>query len=84
MTTLTEVERSVGDCTFEVLGRSITANAQPFRFYMLKRMQDTYDALDDTNRNELDTLLSSCNMHEVLDMRLTREIGRHNNLEAWL
>ena len=51
---------------------------------MLKRMQDTYDALDDTNKNELDTLLSSCNMHEVLDMRLTREIGRHNNLAAWL
>ena len=82
---LTEVERGVGDdAEFEVSGRSITAIAQPFRFYVLKRAQDTYDALDDATKNEVDALLSACNMREVLDMRLTREIGRHNNLEVWL
>ena len=33
---------------------------------------------------DVDALLAACNMSELLDMRLPREIGRHNNLEVWL
>ena len=58
--------------------------AQPFRFYVLKRVQDEYDALNGKDRQEVDSLLAACNMGEVLEMRLSRAIGRHNNLEVWL
>ena len=81
---LTEVERGLGTCTFEVQGATISAMAQPFRFYALKRVQDEYDALSQAHRTDVDALLAACNMSELLDMRLPREIGRHNNLEVWL
>ena len=58
--------------------------AQPFRFYALKRVQDEYDALNQAHRTDVDALLAACDMSELLDMRLPREIGRHNNLEVWL
>jgi hypothetical protein len=58
--------------------------AQPFRFYVLKRLQDDFDALDEADQSDVVAMLSACNMREVLDLRLSRAIGRHNNLEVWL
>ena len=81
---LTEVERGLGNCEFDVKGIRISAMAQPFRFYVLKRVQDTYDALDEKDRQDVDWLLEACDMRDVLEMRLSRAIGRHNNLEVWL
>ena len=81
---LTEVERGLGNCEFDVDGTRISAMAQPFRFYVLKRVQDEYDALDEKDRRDVDSLLAACDMRDVLDMRLSRAIGRHNNLEVWL
>lgn len=81
---LTEVERGLGECHFEVLGENLSAQAQPFRFYVLKRVQDEYEGLSETEKTEVDALLDACDMQSVLDMKLTREIGRDNNLEVWL
>ena len=81
---LTEVERGLGDCEFEVEGRRISAMAQPFRFYVLKRVQDEYEALGEDDQRDVETLLTACDMREVLEFKLTRAIGRHNNLEVWL
>lgn len=81
---LTEVERGVGTCEFEVQGVRLSADAQPFRFYVLKRLQDDFDALDEADQADVVEMLSACNMREVLDLRLSRAIGRHNNLEVWL
>lgn len=73
-------ERSVGAmATFDVEGNSMSAVAQPFRFYLLKRLQDEVET-----HPELDWLLASANMQELLDMTLTRRIGRANNLEVWM
>ena len=81
---LTEVERGVGFCDFEVMGIPINTMAQPFRFYVLKRVQDEYEALDEAAKQDVAAMLSACDMSEVLGLKLTREIGRHNNLEVWL
>ena len=58
--------------------------AQPFRFYLLKRLQDTYDGLSEKDKGDVFHLLKDCHMHEVLDFRLSRNMGRKNNLEVWL
>jgi hypothetical protein len=81
---LTEVKRGVGTCEFEVQGVRLSVIAQPFRFYVLKRLQDDFDALDEADQSDVVAMLSACNMREVLDLRLSRAIGRHNNLEVWL
>ena len=81
---LTEVERGLGHCRFEVMGETLSAQAQPFRFYVLKRVQDEYRKLSEKERAEVDLLLQACDLEPVLNMKLEREIGRHNNLEVWL
>jgi len=80
----TIAERGVGMCDFNVRGVSITALAQPYRFYLLSRVQQEFEKLDQKDRGEVLDLLSRCNMSEVLDLKLNREIGRQENREVWL
>ncbi|MEO1027796.1 MAG: glutathione S-transferase family protein [Pseudomonadota bacterium] len=80
----TECARGVGFASFEVRGTQVSALAQPYRFYLLKRAQDEYAAMDETNRAEVDALLQSCGMTPLLEAKLNRDIGRDNNLEVWL
>ena len=78
-------ERNTGEpARFEVEGVEFTAAAQPFRFYVLKRVQDEYAALQGQDRAAVDALLDACNLEEVVEFKLTRDIGRASNLEVWL
>jgi glutathione S-transferase len=79
----TAVERGVGLGTFDVRGVSINALAQPYRFYLLNRVQDEYASLDEQDQKDVLDLLTACDMSELLDITLTREISRENNLEVW-
>jgi len=78
------VERGVGMCTFDVQGSAITALAQPYRFYLLGRVQKAYECLKQSQKDQVSALLSACNMSKILETKLTREIGRHGNREVWL
>jgi hypothetical protein len=50
----------------------------------MKRLHDQFDSLGSKDQEEVRELLKDCQMDEVLDMRLSREIGRADNLEVWL
>ena len=80
----TVAARSAGQATFEVRGTTISAMAQPYRFYLLKRVQDEHAALDDAAKAEVEAMLAACDMTDVLGIRLSRDIGRENNMEVWL
>ena len=71
-------------CRFDVNGVEVEALAQPFRFYVLKRMQDAYESFSKDEKAEVDTLLHACKMRELLDLKLNRDIGRARNLEVWM
>lgn len=79
----TTVERTLGMATFEVEGQNMTAAAQPFRFYVLKRLQDEVAQQSETQRRVVIRMLEAADMSELLEMKLTREIGRAGNLEVW-
>ena len=79
-----EVPRGVGFGSFELGGIADNALAQPFRFYLLKRVQNYYASLGEHQRKDVRELLAECDMSEVLAMTITRDIGRQNNLEVWL
>ena len=79
----TVAERGVGQGTFTVRGTTISALAQPYRFYLLQRVHDEYEALDKVARVEVDAMLAACDMTPILSTRLTKLIGRDNNLEVW-
>ncbi len=76
--------RGVGNCEFEIRGTPISALAQPYRFYLLKRVQDEFAGLDAMAQEDVQSLLSACNMSELLNIKINRDIGRHANLEVWV
>lgn len=78
------VERATGSCTFELANQQITALAQPYRFYLLQRVQAAYDALSTDDKANLDKVLEQCEMQNIMQLKLDRQIGRSNNREVWL
>ena len=80
----TIAERQVGIASFDVSGTTVKAIAQPYRFYLLSRMQNHVDSLAEEDRKGVLELLQACGMGELMKMRLTRNIGRHDNREVWL
>jgi len=80
----TPVVRGVGMGSFQVRGTTINALAQPYRFYLLKRVQDEFETASDQHKADIGDLLAACNMDGILDCKLSREIGRKDNLEVWL
>jgi glutathione S-transferase len=80
----TEVVRGVGLCPFELRGVTVNALAQPFRFYLLKRVQDEFESLGQPDQKDVAEMMAACGMTELLDLELSRQIGRDNNLEVWL
>ena len=80
----TAVERSVGMATFEVEGQRMTAAAQPFRLYLLKRLQDHVQGLREAEQLAVTRMLEAANMSQLLQTKLDRDIGRAGNLEVWL
>lgn len=80
----TIVERGVGSAKFEIQGVTLSALAQPYRFYLLERFQSCYDALNAKDRESVDELLLASTMTSLLECKLTRRIGRYDNREVWL
>lgn len=74
---------AVGQAEFEVRGTAIRALAQPYRFYLLQRLQDDYDQLSTGERKSADRLFAACDLGELPELRLTRRLERVGNLEAW-
>ena len=78
-----EAQRFLTMCHFEVDGVQISSVAQPFRFYLLARLQRIYEDADESEQNSILNLLKSCDMDSLLDMKLTRAVLMQNNLEVW-
>ena len=77
-------ERMLGAGQFTLRGQTISSVAQPYRFYLLQRVQDTYDELDSAARVVVDTMLANCGMTDLLSIRLSRRLAQVDNLEVWL
>ena len=53
----------------------VNAIAQPYRFYLLSRLQKHVDALTESDRENVLEMLRSCGMGKLMEMRLSRDIG---------
>lgn len=80
----TAAERMLGMSAFAVRGQQIKAVAQPYRFYMLQRVQTVYEKLGSAGRSDVDAMLASCGLSGLMDIGLDRQLGRVDNLEVWL
>lgn len=76
-------ERFLGESQFTVRGTSLKSVAQPYRFFMLQRVQEVYDGLGASDKIAVDEMLQSCGLMELITTRLTRHVGQKDNLEIW-
>jgi glutathione S-transferase len=74
---------AIGTAEFTVRGETVTALAQPYRFYLLQRVQSVHAGLDSAGRAAVDEMLDVCGMSAILSTTLDRRIIRSENLEIW-
>ena len=76
-------ERMLGMSAFQVRGQTINAVAQPYRFYLLQRVQDAFAAMSEAEQGSVLEMLKSCGMEQILTTKLDRRLVRADNLEVW-
>jgi glutathione S-transferase len=77
-------DRMIGQCEFSVRGQSVAAVAQPYRFFLLQRVQDLYESMSAPDQAAVKAMLTDCGMAQILQARLTRRIEQSGNLELWV
>jgi len=78
------LNEGIGNAGFSVRGQAISAIAQPYRFYLLQRVQDLHAGFAPEVQAQVEELLAACGMVDLLSIRVDRTIGRADNLEVWL
>ena len=76
--------RGIGMCQFEWRGETLSVVVMPYRIFMLQRIQDAYDALDDAGRAEVDALLDETGLSSIITTRCIRRVERQNHREVWV
>lgn len=74
----------LGNADFTVRGQTISALAQPYRFYLLQRVQAIYADLAKEAQASVEQMLESCGMSEILSITLVRKLEHIDNLEVWM
>jgi len=77
------VKRGVGFGKFELRGTRISALAQPWRFFLLARIQKAFNELEDNAREEVGAFMQGLGLESLLTLTIDREVKRHDHLEAW-
>jgi glutathione S-transferase len=77
------LSRGIGVCDFDWSGQTVTAGVFPYRIFMLQRIQDAFDQLDDTQQADVTQLLHAAGLSEILTTRCIRRVIREENLEKW-
>lgn len=78
------VERMLGPVEFSVRDTALTSVAQPYRFYLLQRVQEAFDELNADDQAAVEAMLEACGLAELMTLRLKRKISQQDNLEVWL
>jgi glutathione S-transferase len=73
----------LGNAEFTIRNQTIRAVAQPYRFYLLQRVQSVYEGLSADEKLQVKKLLDACGMTEILTLTLNKTLTRIDNLEVW-
>ena len=74
----------LGSVEFQVRDHTINAAIVPYRHFQLQRIHQIFDEVETKTQIRIKQILKSCDMADILNVRLNRSIGRKDNLEVWL
>ncbi len=74
----------LGNVEFQVRDHTINAAIVPYRHFQLQRIHQIFDEVETKTQIRIKQILKSCDMADILNVRLNRSIGRKDNLEVWL
>lgn len=80
----TAADRMLDECEFTVRGQTVKSVSQPYRFFLLQRVQSLYEAMSSENRAAVEAMLTRCGMKSILTAKLGRTIKQSENLEVWV
>ncbi|MDG1825309.1 MAG: glutathione S-transferase [Henriciella sp.] len=75
--------RGIGMATFEWRGHTIQTAVMPYRLYLLQRVTDAFEALNASDKAEVESLFEETNLAPLLRLKTTRRVIRENHLEGW-
>ncbi len=75
--------RGIGMATFDWRGHSISTAVMPYRFYLLQRLTDAFDALDASDKAQIEALFEETGLTPILRLKTGRRVIRENHLEGW-
>jgi len=76
--------RGIGECQFAWRGQQVTAVVMPYRIFMLQRIQDAYDGLNEAAQKQVDGLLGETGLSSIIHTRADRRVERLNHREVWV
>ena len=74
----------LGNVEFQVRDHTINSAIVPYRHFQLQRIHQIFDEVETKTQIRIKQILKSCDMADILSVRLNRPIGRKDNLEVWL
>jgi len=75
--------RGIGSVEFAYRGVTVPVAVLPYRQWLLQRIQDRFDGLDEDGKTQVRAVLDKTGLGDVLTARVSRRIERENNLEVW-
>ncbi|MEQ3746069.1 MAG: glutathione S-transferase family protein [Henriciella sp.] len=75
--------RGIGMATFEWRGHTIQTAVMPYRFYLLQRVTDAFDALNASDKADVKSLFDETGLAPLLHLKTSRRVIRKNHLEGW-
>ncbi|WP_240554806.1 glutathione S-transferase N-terminal domain-containing protein [Oceanicoccus sagamiensis] len=75
--------RFIGKAEFDWRGLSLRTGVLPYRFYLLQRIQRSYEQASETEQQQILTLFEETGLAAVLRLKTDRPVERINHLEVW-
>lgn len=75
--------RGIGMATFDWRGHSIRTAVMPYRFYLLQRLTDAFDALNGSDKVAIENLFEETGLATILRLKASRRVIRDKHLEGW-
>ncbi|MBY6211695.1 glutathione S-transferase C-terminal domain-containing protein [Microbulbifer agarilyticus] len=76
-------ERIIGKAEFQWRGISLSTWVMPYRFYLLQRIQDSYDGAAPSEQEKIAALFAETGLEALLTLRTDRRVERKGHLEVW-